>query len=110
VIIAHDKVNYRWIFKSTKLPQNITDLWELVRCSLYLYDFLLICVLSLLKSVKIRTSPVFLACMNVVAARSESELQLKTSIYDNLFISVFTVEHRMVLHGNALQHQLIIDI
>jgi hypothetical protein len=83
-------------------------------------DFLFICALSLLKSVKIRTSTVFLAFINVGAAHSESELLLNASMYVNLFISVFVVAskdcgtgnvvHGMVLHGKALHHQLVLTL
>jgi hypothetical protein len=58
-----------------------------------------ICALSLPKYVKIRTSPVFLDCINVGAAHSEYELILNTSMSVNL-----------VLHGKALYHQLVITL
>jgi hypothetical protein len=64
--------------------------------------FLFIYALSLLKSVKIHTSPVFLALINVGTAHSESELRLDKSMSVSLFISVFVVASKDCGTGNGL--------
>jgi hypothetical protein len=64
--------------------------------------FLFICALSLLKSVMIRTTPVFLALINKGAAHAESELLLNTSMSVSLFISVFVVASKDCGTGSGL--------
>jgi hypothetical protein len=81
VIIPLYKVNYRSIFNPLNFLKT-SLIFGSVNC------FLFICALSLLKYVRIITSPVFLACIKVGAAYSESELLLKTSIYVSILTSL----------------------
>jgi hypothetical protein len=63
---------------------------------------LFICAFNLLKSVNIRTSPVFLARIKVGAAHSESEPMLKTSMSVNILTSFFLVYSKDCGTGNDI--------